>query len=227
MSLKGKMVTMGDHPRMCGEKLYRGIRYPWSVGSPPHVRGKDSYHIRGMAADRITPACAGKSTQSLQRVLTGRDHPRMCGEKRLPSLHDFFHLGSPPQVRGKEEPSGGHPEWHRITPACAGKSLLGQLVSANSKDHPRMCGEKSQLLPAGISSLGSPPHVRGKEVVEQRSPKPHGITPACAGKRPTLRMPWSTSWDHPRMCGEKFGKRETISLSQGSPPHVRGKDRNL
>ena len=101
MSLKGKMVTMGDHPRMCGEKLYRGIRYPWSVGSPPHVRGKDSYHIRGMAADRITPACAGKRSGRTAVSKTAWDHPRMCGEKAHAADALVNELGSPPHVRGK------------------------------------------------------------------------------------------------------------------------------
>ena len=29
----------------------------------------------------ITPACAGKSTSVTSSVISGKDHPRMCGEK--------------------------------------------------------------------------------------------------------------------------------------------------
>ena len=34
-----------DHPRMCGEKLHRLPLYSLLVGSPPHVRGKESGHF--------------------------------------------------------------------------------------------------------------------------------------------------------------------------------------
>ena len=50
----------GDHPRLCGEKLFvwkwkRGI-----VGSPPPMRGKGCDGIGALKEIRITPAYAGK-----------------------------------------------------------------------------------------------------------------------------------------------------------------------
>ena len=32
-----------------------------------------------------------------------------------------------------------------------------------------------------------------------------------------------TSWDHPRVCGEKIGEFKAIIIKEGSPPRVRGK----
>ena len=66
---------------MCGEKDFR-MRYLCIVlGSPPHVRGKGKMEGEQNHQDRITPACAGKSSSALVTFDLGRDHPRMCGEK--------------------------------------------------------------------------------------------------------------------------------------------------
>ena len=50
-----------DHPRVCGEKkVMRGAKDK-RMGSPPHVRGKESEKPDCDDKRRITPACAGKS----------------------------------------------------------------------------------------------------------------------------------------------------------------------
>ena len=50
----------------------------------------------------------------------------------------------------------------RITPAYAGKRLLRDLAIAAFQDHPRLCGEKGNLVLRGLMVLGSPPPMRGK-----------------------------------------------------------------
>ena len=66
---------------MCGEKTVYINSGGGDVGSPPHVRGKAVAHDATVFCNGITPACAGKRTQTslVQRIT--RDHPRMCGEK--------------------------------------------------------------------------------------------------------------------------------------------------
>ena len=55
-----------------------------------------------------------------------------------------------------------------------------------------------------------------------------GITPAYAGKRLLSSMPSDSSWDHPRVCGEKVRGYVKIWNEWGSPPRMRGKGlRNL
>ena len=70
-----------DHPRVCGEKLFRFILVLHPLGSPPRMRGKViPVHSRS-SPPRITPAYAGKSCTVCQRSEDCWDHPRVCGEK--------------------------------------------------------------------------------------------------------------------------------------------------
>ena len=70
----------------------------------------------------------------------------------------------------------------RITPACAGKSFLALLFTQHCRDHPRMCGEKVKKLYLIGMTIGSPPHVRGKDDMRTETFGVYRITPACAGK---------------------------------------------
>ena len=51
-----------DHPRLCGEKLYKIFRQFCRQGSPPPMRGKGIVNELSRKLDRITPAYAGKSS---------------------------------------------------------------------------------------------------------------------------------------------------------------------
>lgn len=71
-----------------------------------------------------------------------------------------------------------------VSPAYAGKSRCTMLTLRICRDHPRICGEKVQLLPDLCFHKGSPPRMRGKGGilgVQRNCPR---ITPACAGKGP-------------------------------------------
>ena len=60
---KGKIPQEGDedHPRPCGEKMWRMYEQYMEKGSPPPMRGKGRYPRVNYPAVRITPAHAGKS----------------------------------------------------------------------------------------------------------------------------------------------------------------------
>ena len=51
-----------------------------------------------------------------------------------------------------------------ITPAHAGKSDFEKIYQEFEEDHPRTCGEKAFWCLYCLSVVGSPPHMRGKEV---------------------------------------------------------------
>ena len=71
-----------DHPRVCGEKKSRRCCTSIGLGSPPRVRGKAAFDTGHRQVEGITPAYAGKRLQNDKGNIYGRDHPRVCGEKR-------------------------------------------------------------------------------------------------------------------------------------------------
>ena len=90
-----------DHPRVCGEK-WVPLVFSFSVqGSPPRMRGKAEQIHPEAGRKRITPAHAGKSWCADPSRSAGRDHPRVCGEKRKTLAPASSGKGSPPRVRGK------------------------------------------------------------------------------------------------------------------------------
>ena len=90
-------------------------------------------------------------------------------------------------------------------------------------DQPRVCGEKGEQTARPHYHMGSPPHMRGKELSALFVCPRSGITPAHAGKSLTIPKLTTRSWDHPRTCGEKDGCGLPRLARWGSPPHMRGK----
>ena len=136
------VLRAGDHPRVCGEKKEIGEVFKKNRGSPPRVRGKVHYFSTQICMDRITPACAGKSTPAVKRHGRAEDHPRVCGEKLQKPSEICLDRGSPPRVRGKVINIFPASAFMGITPACAGKSALEHQPTERHWDHPRVCGEK-------------------------------------------------------------------------------------
>ena len=74
------------------------------------------------------------------------------------------------------------------------------------------------------STMGSPPHARGKGVLGSRGSAQYRITPARAGKSTGDQIVVAEVEDHPRTRGEKDETRNNAIVTLGSPPHARGKD---
>ena len=192
---------------MCGEKQMALFKIFLRWGSPPRVRGKEYAGELHRGQRGITPACAGKRTRIPGQRLPMWDHPRVCGEKSVMVLAAASILGSPPRVRGKACRGSSKNARSRITPACAGKSIISYKYTTIFWDHPRVCGEKCAAALIVPQRLGSPPRVRGKDVHGVRPEPGDRITPACAGK--------------------SVNARSVHALPEESPPRVRGKDVQL
>ena len=106
------------------------------------MRGKVIRWLNEVKGVRITPAYAGKSLCVRTGSPAFRDHPRVCGEKPLGKVQQWFEPGSPPRMRGKALTNGACVSEVRITPAYAGKSTHHYSEVIVKKDHPRVCGEK-------------------------------------------------------------------------------------
>lgn len=91
-----------------------------------------------------------------------------------------------------------------ITPAYAGKRAAANFHLGTTRDHPRVCGEKSTLAMVAVVLAGSPPRMRGKVGDFDTGVSGGGITP--------------------RVCGEKAFFSGDFDESKGSPPRMRGKE---
>ena len=217
---------------MGGEKSSTLLSLDFWYGSPPRGRGKVAAYNAQSAADRITPAWAGKSPLVTRLYALAEDHPRVGGEKQCVSATtdtakatrpvwdhprmggeklgsmpwQIWRLGSPPRGRGKGICIVTPNDEIRITPAWAGKRHIEVHPVFVYEDHPRVGGEKFALCLFLHPLQGSPPRGRGKDMERQRSARKRRITPAWAGKSNGF-APWSMSKrDHPRVGGEKTKK---------------------
>ena len=151
-----------DHPRMRGEDNYMASNAHQIAGSPPHARGRRAVGTRAARLERITPACAGKTSANSTRCANWP--------------------GSPPHARGRHGKTYGAKKKCRITPACAGKTSVEDAIEGMFEDHPRMRGEDMRKPYTMALRRGSPPHARGRHVTIQHVLLGRRITPACAGK---------------------------------------------
>ena len=135
------MTGSQDHPRVCGKNVALVSAAQSVPGSPPRVREKPFLNVSDGRNGGITPACAGKTNDFLDREQLTRDHPRVCGKNANKRLTSECNSGSPPRVReklGNVIKSAGS---SRITPACAGKTYKSDYHARECGDHPRVCGK--------------------------------------------------------------------------------------
>ena len=104
-----------------------------------------------------------------------------------------------------------------------GKVTVYRHYAKNTRDHPRLCGEKRRKLRIIFIRIGSPPPMRGKGTAMPPDCGSTRITPAYAGKSAEIFRRFDGSKDHPRLCGEKTGSRSRTGILSGSPPPMRGK----
>ena len=186
------------------------------------MRGTAARRARAQAESGITPACAGNRTRAAKRGRGFRDHPRVCGEQRHGPHSRIPGPGSPPRVRETGGPGDPTGRAARITPACAGNSGWRIQKGDVMEDHPRVCGEQAGGYGHQNPVLGSPPRVRGTGFDGSNTLTVKGITPACAGNRPSMAPSENTVRDHPRVCGEQKTSGGKAVDIEGSPPRVRG-----
>ena len=138
-----------DHPRLRGEYAFWFLIACPDKGSPPLARGVLVKEAKIKHMPRITPACAGSTCRQLLHTFSAKDHPRLRGEYLR--LHKLLMpaTGSPPLARGVPILSSPLGRFPRITPACAGSTVVLLWLEVDIRDHPRLRGEytkKSLIL---------------------------------------------------------------------------------
>ena len=79
------MLSVGDHPRVCGEHILAGRGAIRPRGSSPRMRGTLGGHCLRFVPFGIIPAYAGNTTLLTSRTFATWDHPRVCGEHCVPT----------------------------------------------------------------------------------------------------------------------------------------------
>ena len=81
------ILSLGDHPRGCGEKIVQRGAFSRFQGSSPRVRGEAINRAAASSLSGIIPAGAGRSGNANSTALKSWDHPRGCGEKQSKRAH--------------------------------------------------------------------------------------------------------------------------------------------
>ena len=173
------------------------------MGSSPHARGKLPSSSVKNGAERLIPACAGKTPRVKCLFINRTAHPRMRGENSQLSSAPGSARGSSPHARGKQSSARLLVPFEGLIPACAGKTGRRRKAVQNWEAHPRMRGENRKALSFRIRRIGSSPHARGKL---RKSRHAHAQIGA-----------------HPRMRGENARGLQIARCMPGSSPHARGK----
>ena len=130
-----------DHPRACGEYT-QSLLSSWAyMGSPPRMRGIQTFFFFVPSRLGITPAHAGNTVTRPDFLLKDLDHPRACGEYRWCRVPCWTCSGSPPRMRGILVGSATNAVPIGITPAHAGNTNSPGPSLCLYEDHPRACGE--------------------------------------------------------------------------------------
>ena len=129
------------HPRVCGEASMLVCRMRIQWGPSPRVRGSRGDPAAVAVLVGSIPACAGKPSSCICFPFIRRVHPRVCGEADSPVVSWTGGRGPSPRVRGSLPPRTRRDLRRGSIPACAGKPGLTAIKSADSRVHPRVCGE--------------------------------------------------------------------------------------
>ena len=115
---------------MCGKDGVMTRTEMLSMGSPPHVRERLQAVFVMVLLFGITPACAGKTQDFRIADHRREDHPRMCGKDPADAAGLSAKAGSPPHVRERRPAVDEKTTDMRITPACAGKTVMDPFIFA-------------------------------------------------------------------------------------------------
>ena len=217
-----RRVHRRDHPRACGEHKITAGGASMEAGSSPRMRGTLSRAVNRVYGGGIIPAHAGNTLTSSSTVSVCWDHPRACGEHSIVGMSGVRARGSSPRMRGTLNQATGLDTMTGIIPAHAGNTIRNLTFYYALGDHPRACGEHSDVAIISGTLMGSSPRMRGTPFIFSPPSDENGIIPAHAGNTGTSKRSGNAYGDHPRACGEHGFGYDDFAAIPGSSPRMRG-----
>ena len=154
---------------------------PWYTGSSPRMRGALTWVPDTHAESRIIHADAGSTAMVDLGDVMRRDHPRGCGEHFCRPCSMTWLTGSSPRMRGAHIVTSYSGRGARIIPADAGSTSLRTSMPHCLSNHPRGCGEHTDLDARTYVDAGSSPRMRGAPTTIRSCIPIRRIIPADAG----------------------------------------------
>ena len=130
--------------------------------------------------------------------------------------------GSSPRMRGSPTSGTASVTQLGIIPAHAGLTHYERPNLCPLWDHPRACGAHYQWCPPRVPCVGSSPRMRGSRIFSIGNLSFVGIIPAHAGLTRGQSSAIRLKRDHPRACGAHLFPRDTMLVTRGSSPRMRG-----
>ncbi len=193
-----------------------------SPGPSPRARGAHPVGLHGRHRRGTIPACAGSTSPSPHRGISGRDHPRVRGEHFVRSFAGVRQQGPSPRARGALPTSVEADVRAGTIPACAGSTAVAPRRWRTGRDHPRVRGEHADHLDRLDDMEGPSPRARGALATALSSRCRSRTIPACAGSTSCVRRPRRAAWDHPRVRREHESARRPPIRTWGPSPRARG-----
>ena len=155
-------VLVGNNPASAGKRPWWSLRMS-SGREQPRTRGEKACFQLPWDSRRNNPARAGKRSAHPLPARFPREQPRTCGEKNrsFPTFFPFF--GTTPHMRGKAKSGTQSGTGNRNNPAHAGKRSRSLQPPSPTREQPRERGEKRAANSTYSRSLGTTPHMRGKD----------------------------------------------------------------
>ena len=134
-------------PRVRGE---HAVNIMWGMsffGSAPRARGTLQVVSSRLHGIRVSPACAGNTSDGKRNIGQSTGQPRVRGEHRANGDIRFGLDGSAPRARGTRIRGGAGAHGRRVSPACAGNTNFRFPLASAGSGQPRVRGEHSSRKP--------------------------------------------------------------------------------
>ena len=210
---------------MCGGTLLSTVCIDKIVTLSPRVRGNPIHGASRWERYGSIPACAGEPSGRMVCSLRARVYPRVCGGTAGGFQVWDYPQGLSPRVRGNPLCCCSTGRQPRSIPACAGEPVVDLELKVVVDVYPRVCGGTSMNTVYHDGTRGLSPRVRGNLGGSAMKTAMRRSIPACAGEpqRPsphTFRIVV-----YPRVCGGTRRRLQSLPLSRGLSPRVRGNRR--